>query len=105
MSRSHSVAEPLGALELQPQMKSGIVHILQDSGCKRSVERIPLEGKRRNEELTGVNKITRRLFDLCCYILVETGTPHFQPGGVPLDGCSAEEMIVPRTSTSRQDVS
>lgn len=40
-------------------MKSGIIHILQDSGFNGSVERIPLEGKRGNEELIGANKIAR----------------------------------------------
>lgn len=49
----------LCAPELQPQMKRGIIHILQDSGFNGSVERIPLEGKRGNEELIAANKITR----------------------------------------------
>lgn len=40
-------------------MKSGIIHIFQDSGFNGSVERIPLEGKRGNEELIGTNKIAR----------------------------------------------
>lgn len=35
--------------------ENGIIHILLDSGSNGSVERIPLEGKRGNEELIGAN--------------------------------------------------
>lgn len=55
-------------------MESGIIHILRDSGFNGSMEWIPLEGKRGNEELIGANKITRRLFDLCGYILQSTSS-------------------------------